>query len=73
MDAAEDAAQHALVSMWRELPRLRDLDRFDAWCHRLIVRASIDEARRGRRHAHVRVLPSIEPSEPGHIRVAGGP
>src|SRR5919107_3909041 len=28
---AEDAVQQALVIAWRELPRLRDPDRFDAW------------------------------------------
>ena len=30
LDAAEDAVQRALVGIWRDLPRLRDLDRFDA-------------------------------------------
>ena len=34
----------------RDLPTLRDPDRFDAWLHRLLVRACIDEARRLRRH-----------------------
>ena len=68
MDAAEDAAQHALVAVWRELPRLRDLDRFDAWCHRLVVRASLDEARRHRRHAHVRDLENFAPSLPDASR-----
>ena len=31
----------------------KDLDRFDAWTYRLVVRASLDEARQRRRHAHV--------------------
>jgi RNA polymerase sigma-70 factor, ECF subfamily len=31
---AEDAAQEALVRAWRNLPGLRDPDRFDAWLHR---------------------------------------
>jgi RNA polymerase sigma factor (sigma-70 family) len=35
---------------WRDLPTLRDPDRFDAWVHRLLVHACIDEARRTRRH-----------------------
>ena len=34
----------------RVLPTLRDPDRFDAWLHRLLVNACIDEARRLRRH-----------------------
>ncbi len=35
---------------WRDLPTLRDPDRFDAWLHRLLVNACIDEIRRIRRH-----------------------
>ena len=42
---AEDALQATLVTIWDELPRLRDPDRFDAWTYRLIVRASIAQAR----------------------------
>jgi len=36
---AEDAVQVALVQVWRELPALRDLDRFEAWLHRILVNA----------------------------------
>lgn len=43
---AEDATQEAFVRAWRELPRLRDVDRFDAWLRRLLVNACYDEARR---------------------------
>lgn len=50
-DLAEDAVQAALVRAWRELPTLRDLDRFDAWLHRILVHACYAEARRNRRHA----------------------
>jgi len=46
---AEDAVQMALVQVWRELPALRDLDRFEAWLHRILVNACYAEARR-RRH-----------------------
>ena len=49
-EAAKDAVQNALVRAWRDLPMLRDPDRFDAWLHRLVVNACIDEARRTRRH-----------------------
>lgn len=48
---AEDAVQQSLVTVWRELPTLRDLDRFEAWHHRILVRACYAEARRGRRFA----------------------
>ena len=55
---AEDAVQQTLVIAWRELPRLRDPDRFDAWLQRLLVNASYAEARRSRAWiASVRVLP----------------
>ena len=49
-EQAADAVQNALVRAWRDLPTLRDPDRFDAWLNRLVVRSCIDEARRLRRH-----------------------
>jgi len=58
VDRAEDALQDALVIAWRDLPGLRDPDRFDAWLHRLVVRACVAEATRQRRLvAHLHVLP----------------
>ncbi len=48
-DRATDAVQNALVRAWRDLPTLRDPDRFDAWLRRLVVNACIDEIRRTRR------------------------
>ena len=62
---AEDAVQQTLVIAWRELPQLRDIERFDAWIHRLLVNACYAEARRGRRWAaNVRVLPVDGPTAP---------
>ena len=46
---ARDAVQEALIRAWRDLPGLRDPDRFDAWLYRLLSNAAIDEARRRRR------------------------
>lgn len=61
-DRAEDAAQEALVRCWRDLPALRDVDRFDAWLRRLLTRAINDEFRRGTRfRANFTVL-TREPS-----------
>lgn len=46
---AEDATQQALLAMWRDLPRLRDASRFEAWAYRLLVNTCYREIRRGRR------------------------
>jgi RNA polymerase sigma-70 factor (ECF subfamily) len=65
-DAADDAVQQTLLTCWRELPRLRDLDRFGAWLDRIVVHACYAEARRSRRLvAIVRSLPRGE-SGPDH-------
>ena len=58
VDRTEDAVQDALVIAWRDLPELRDPDRFDAWLHRLVVRSCIHEAMRQRRLvANLHALP----------------
>jgi RNA polymerase sigma-70 factor (ECF subfamily) len=62
-DLAEDALQGALVTAWRELPGLRDPDRFEAWVRRLLVHACYAEARRRRQWpGNVRVLPVDGPA-----------
>lgn len=61
---AEDAVQQALITIWNELPRLRDATRFEAWTYRLIVRHAMAEARRGRRGAAVRLLPEDADASP---------
>jgi len=43
---AEDAVQQAMVSVWRDLPRLRDSARYDAWSYKLLVRACYAEYKR---------------------------
>lgn len=48
-DLASDAVQQTLLSIWRDLPKLRDLNRFDAWTYRLLLRACFREARNRRR------------------------
>jgi RNA polymerase sigma factor (sigma-70 family) len=48
-ELARDAVQEGLIRAWRDLPKLRDLDRFDAWVHRLIVNSCLDQVRRRRR------------------------
>ena len=59
VDRAEDAVQQAIVTAWRDLPALRDPDKFDGWLYRVLVNACYLEARRTRRwNANVRVLDS---------------
>ena len=48
-----DALQETLVSLWRELPRLRSVDAFPAWADRVLVNACrLVLRRRGRRRVH---------------------
>ncbi len=61
---AEDAVQQTLITVWNELPRLRDPDRFEAWTYRLVVRAAMAEARRGRRGALVQLQPDDAAASP---------
>lgn len=48
-DLAEDATQQALLAVWRDLPALREPERFEAWAYRVLVRACHAEARKARR------------------------
>jgi RNA polymerase sigma-70 factor, ECF subfamily len=70
---AQDATQEALLDAWRNLPRLRDPDKFEAWAYRLLVNACHAEARRERRHrGNLRLLPHDEPMVPdsdSHIAI----
>jgi RNA polymerase sigma-70 factor (ECF subfamily) len=50
-DQADDAVQETLVSAWRDLKGLRDLDGFDAWLHRVLIRCVYREANRERRRS----------------------
>src|SRR4029079_15483239 len=76
IDLAEDAAQQALLSVWQDLPQLRDPARLDAWSHapprrparfeacsyRLLVRPCYTEGRKSRRWApNLRLLSVDEP------------
>jgi RNA polymerase sigma-70 factor (ECF subfamily) len=52
---ARDATQEACIRAWRELPRLRQRDRFDAWLNQIVVNAA-RMAVRGRGRKQVREI-----------------
>jgi RNA polymerase sigma-70 factor, ECF subfamily len=63
---AADAVQDALLQAWLDLRGLRDPDRFDAWLHRLLVRACYRAAKRGRQREVVELTldATLEPMTP---------
>jgi RNA polymerase sigma-70 factor, ECF subfamily len=54
---ARDAAQDTFVTAWRQIGRLREADRFDAWLQRIAVNAA-RMTHRARRRRGVREIPS---------------
>jgi RNA polymerase sigma-70 factor, ECF subfamily len=65
VDRAQDAVQQAFLNAWRDLPRLRDPERFGPWLHRLLVNACYEEVRRHRRWStRIRALPTDGPAGP---------
>ena len=54
---ARDAAQDSFVTAWRQIGRLRDADRFDAWLQRIAVNAA-RMTHRARRRRGVREIAS---------------
>ena len=54
---ARDTAQEAFVAAWRQLPKLRDLDSFDAWFGRICVNAARMTVR-ARSRRRVREIPA---------------
>jgi RNA polymerase sigma-70 factor, ECF subfamily len=68
-ELARDAVQDALLRAWRDLPGLREPDRFDAWLRRLTVNACFDQARKRRRRVtEVELSPIHEPAVPDAAR-----
>src|SRR5262245_16719668 len=62
---AHDASQEALVSAWRELPRLRDPGLFDVWLRRIVVNACRGKLRGRRRVREITLDPAIDVRAPG--------
>ena len=49
LGAAEDATQQAMVRVWRNLPQLRDPERFESWCFQSLVNECRNEWRKRKR------------------------
>lgn len=54
---AADATQETFVAAWKQLPRLRDADRFEPWLQRIAVNAA-RQSLRGRRRRRLREIAS---------------
>lgn len=65
-EGAADAVQDALLQAWLDLRGLRDPDRFEAWLHRLLVRACYRASRRVRQRDVVELTldSTAEPTTP---------
>jgi RNA polymerase sigma-70 factor, ECF subfamily len=62
---ARDATQDAYVSAWRDLPRLRNRDTFEAWLRRILVNACRAKLRGRRRVREISLDPRLDRSVPG--------
>jgi len=69
---AVEATRNAFVAAWRELPRLADLDAFDAWLHRILLNECLMQVRRALGEGSTSIAPpaTTAPLETGH---GGGP
>jgi RNA polymerase sigma-70 factor, ECF subfamily len=61
---AQDAVQEAFASAWVNLPRLRDMERFDAWLNRIVLNRCRDALRRRRRSREVQLNERTFPVAP---------
>ena len=62
---ARDATQDACVLAWRELPRLRDREKFDAWLSQILVNAARGVVRRTGRRRVRELSVDADPEGPG--------
>jgi RNA polymerase sigma factor (sigma-70 family) len=62
---ARDATQDTFVAAWRELPRLLDPERFDAWLRRILVNACRAQLRVRKHVREITLDVIVEPAAPG--------
>ena len=62
---AEDAVQDSLLHAWQHIEALRDPDAFEAWLHRITVRACYKAAKKERRRITVELPEAPDPQTPG--------
>ena len=60
---AHDVVQEAFTSAWRNLSRLRDVDRFDAWLNRILLNRCRDALRRRRRRGEIALDDIVLPGQ----------
>ena len=70
---AADATQDALVSAWRQLPRLRETTAFDGWLNRIVANAALMARRHRVRLREVSVLPADPGGDAGGAEPAQDP
>ena len=68
-DDARDAVQQASIQAWRELPHLREVNRFDAWFGRILTNAC-RALLRSRRRRQVREVPVASLDEATGIKLS---
>jgi RNA polymerase sigma-70 factor (ECF subfamily) len=69
-EEAADVTQDVLLRAWRELPRLRDDRRFEAWLRRILVNRCRDLGRaQGRRVVEIELDPAVPGAAPSADRL----
>jgi RNA polymerase sigma-70 factor, ECF subfamily len=69
---ARDAAQDTFVTAWRQIRKLREVDRFDAWLQRVAVN-SARMSHRTRRRRGVREIPSSRVADVDSLQATHSP
>jgi len=67
---ASDVVQDVFLSAWRELPRLRDPQRFPAWLHRIAINCSRSALRRATKVRELDLSAASTSATPGDFRTA---